>query len=101
MLLEAKNAAIFAASGAIASQVARRLAAEGAVVWLSARRGYAATQRPITKVPCAGACAIAGERELKEECPAGEREVGADPILMPAMTAAITTMTTAVVPETR
>ncbi|HET7016805.1 MAG TPA: SDR family oxidoreductase [Streptosporangiaceae bacterium] len=41
MLLEGKNAVVFAASGAIASQVARRLAGEGAVVWLSARRGDA------------------------------------------------------------
>jgi predicted amino acid dehydrogenase len=32
------------ASGAIASQVARRLAGEGAVVWLSARRGEAAKE---------------------------------------------------------
>ena len=38
MLLTSQNAVIFAASGAIASQVARRLAAEGATVWLSARR---------------------------------------------------------------
>jgi NAD(P)-dependent dehydrogenase (short-subunit alcohol dehydrogenase family) len=41
MLLHGQNAVIFGASGAIASQVARRLAAEGAVVWLSARRGVA------------------------------------------------------------
>lgn len=38
MLLTTKTAVVFAASGAIASQVARRLAAEGATVWLSARR---------------------------------------------------------------
>jgi len=41
MLLEGKNAVVFAASGAIASQAARRFAGEGAVVWLSARRGDA------------------------------------------------------------
>lgn len=44
MLLEGKNAVVFAASGAIASQVARRLAGEGAVVWVSARRGDAAKE---------------------------------------------------------
>ncbi|MBX9747701.1 MAG: SDR family NAD(P)-dependent oxidoreductase, partial [Hyphomonadaceae bacterium] len=37
MLLQGKNALIFAASGAIASGVAERFAREGATVWLSAR----------------------------------------------------------------
>jgi NAD(P)-dependent dehydrogenase (short-subunit alcohol dehydrogenase family) len=37
MLMEGKNAVVFAASGAIASAVARRFAAEGATTWLSAR----------------------------------------------------------------
>lgn len=44
MLLEGQNAVVFGATGAIASQVARRLAGEGAVVWLSARRGDAVKQ---------------------------------------------------------
>jgi 3-oxoacyl-[acyl-carrier protein] reductase len=65
MLLEAKNAAVFAASGAIASQVARRLAAEGAIVWLSARRGYAATElaKEITE---AGGLAHAHELDARD-----------------------------------
>lgn len=37
MLLEGKNALVFAAAGAIGAAVARRLAAEGASVWLSGR----------------------------------------------------------------
>ena len=37
MLLQGRNAVVFAASGAIASEVSRRFAAEGATVWLSAR----------------------------------------------------------------
>src|SRR5712691_2702467 len=44
MLLDDQNAVVFGASGAIASQVARRLAGEGAVVWLSVRRGEAVKQ---------------------------------------------------------
>jgi 3-oxoacyl-[acyl-carrier protein] reductase len=37
MLLEGRNAVVFAATGAIASEVSRRFAAEGATVWVSAR----------------------------------------------------------------
>ena len=37
MLLNAKNAAIFAATGAVSSEVARTFAKEGATVWLSGR----------------------------------------------------------------
>lgn len=37
MLLNAKNAAVFAATGAVASEVARTFAREGAKVWLSGR----------------------------------------------------------------
>ena len=41
MLLQSKHALVFAASGAIASGVARKFATEGATVWLSARSGDA------------------------------------------------------------
>src|SRR5262249_27500772 len=41
MLLKGKQALVCAASGAIASEVSRRFAAEGARVWVTARRGDA------------------------------------------------------------
>ncbi len=41
MLLEGRNAVVFAAWGAIASEVSRRFAAEGATVWASARNDTA------------------------------------------------------------
>lgn len=44
MLLDSKNAMIFAATGAIASGVARRFAKEGATVWLSGRNESALMQ---------------------------------------------------------
>jgi NAD(P)-dependent dehydrogenase (short-subunit alcohol dehydrogenase family) len=42
MLLTDRNVLVFAASGAVAGQVARTCADQGATVWLSARRGDAA-----------------------------------------------------------
>ncbi len=41
MLLSSKNALVFAATGAIASEVARKFAREGAQVWLSGRNAEA------------------------------------------------------------
>jgi 3-oxoacyl-[acyl-carrier protein] reductase len=37
MLLASKNALVFAATGAVASGVAKKFAGEGATVWLSGR----------------------------------------------------------------
>jgi 3-oxoacyl-[acyl-carrier protein] reductase len=53
MLLEGKNALVFAASGAIASEVARRLAAEGATVYVSARDETAVKQL-VNEITAAG-----------------------------------------------
>src|SRR5215813_7006751 len=60
MLLKGKNALIFAASGAVASEVARRFAAEGATVFVSARDETAIKQL-VNEITATGGAAQ-GER---------------------------------------
>src|SRR5262245_44832535 len=60
MLLEGMNALVFAASGAIASEVSRRFAAEGATVFASARDELAVKQL-VEEITATGAVAH-GER---------------------------------------
>lgn len=58
MLLSSKNALVFAATGAIGSEVARKFAREGAQVWLSGRRTDALDSL-VSQIAAEGGCAKA------------------------------------------
>lgn len=66
MLLTDKNVLVFAASGAIAGQVARTCAEHGATVWLSARRGDAA-EKLAAEIAETGGTAYAAEVDALDQ----------------------------------
>lgn len=65
-MLEGKQILVFAATGAIASQVARKFAQEGATVWLSARNGEAVDQ-VVQEITSAGGTASAEVVDATDE----------------------------------
>lgn len=66
MLLTDKNVVVFAASGAIAGQVARTCADQGATVWVSARRGEAA-EKLAAQIAESGGTAHAAEVDATDQ----------------------------------
>lgn len=66
MLLTDLNVLVFAASGAIAGQVARTCAEQGATVWLSARRGEA-VEKLAAQIAESGGTAYAAEVDALDQ----------------------------------